>query len=155
MLGILLLWTVGCGDKEGGCDASALAAGSAEATIDGGAWADDAVTWSWAGASLQISTEASDGWLMSVAANLDINGDDLETAVAAGEFPIEVDLLDGGFVLLYPDEGGSYASNKASGGTLTITAADDSAVQGCFDFEAATADGETVSVSGGLLNATQ
>jgi len=156
MVGILFLWVLGCGDKDGGCDASSLAAGSAEATVDGGAWSDDAVTWSWAGSSLQLSSESSDGWLLSLAANLDANGDDLATAVDAGVFPIEIDLLDGGFGLLYPEgESFSYASNKASGGTLTITSADDSVVMGCFDFEAATAEGETIAIEGGLLHATQ
>lgn len=151
---MLVLWMAGllaCADKAGSCGAEALAAGSAEAGVGGAAWSNDAVTWTWAGSSLQVNSTASEGWLLSLVAQTDLDGQDLETA-AAGELPIEVDLMDGGFAVMYPDTGDSYASNKGAGGTLEITAIDD-VVQGCFSFEAATAGGEALSVSAGAFHA--
>lgn len=153
MLGMLLL-LVACGDKGADpCDSAGLSLGSMEATLDGGAWGDSDGAWSWAGSSVQVYSTSSEGWLVSLTAQTEIGGADLETAVAEGVFPIEVDLLEGGFATLYPDgESFSYASNKASGGTLLVTGMLDGGMQGCFDFEAASTDGATVVADGGAFN---
>ncbi len=151
-IALSLLGLGACGGGRSACGAEELPAGSAEAEVAGEPWSADAVSWAWAGSSLQVNAEASGGWLLSLVAQWDRDGVDLEAA-AAGDFPVEVDLADGGFAVMYPSEGGSYASNKGEGGSLSI-AAIDREVLGCFSFEAASAEGETLEVRGGAFRAS-
>ncbi len=143
LLGLLSIG-VAC---SGNCGAD-LSAGTSSGVVDGADWTSGEVTWNWSGSSLQITSTSSEGWLLTLVAQTDLDGVDLETAAAGGKFPIEVDLQEGGWGILY-DADRSYTSNGASGGTLEIDEIGD-VVRACFDFEAAASDGTLVTASGSV-----
>ena len=133
-------------------DASALEVGSMSATVDGAEWTS-AATWMWQGESLQITTEAADGWRFTFVAQTTSDGTTVKTAAAAA-LPVEVSLTDagGGWVLAYPDSGDSLTSDLG-GGSLNISASDDTTLQACFSFDAANDGGDALTVAGGAVNA--
>jgi hypothetical protein len=158
----LLALGTGCGAKDdsaGGCDASGATAGQVTGTLSGAAWSSPA-TWSWSGESLQINTDTTDGWRMTLVAHRDIEGRTLAEIADSGGFPAEVNLgADDGWALLYPEAGStSLSSKEGSGGSLVLsaggTAAGTGAWVGCLDFGAASADGSQDAVlEGGLIDA--
>lgn len=152
MLIVLLACAGGGGGKIGSCTVD-LDADAAEATVDGEAWAADGATFTWAGESLQINTTGAD-WL-SIVAQTTGEGETLQAAVDAGNFPISVTVVegaDGGFATWYPESGSSLTTREAAGGTLEIVSADADLVEACFAFEVG-ADGETLGFEDGQLAA--
>ena len=87
-------------------------------------------------------------WLLSMIAQSDIEGRDLSSALEDGDFPISVNLLDGGYGILYGEDG-SFVSNSGGGGTLEIHSVEDGTLTACFDFTAEGTSG-TVDASGGV-----
>ena len=139
----------GCPGEEGAeetCpDLGGLDDGEVDATIDGAAWTTTAGTFHWAGTSLQINTDEVDGWSLSIVAQKNTGETPVMDAVNAGSFPMEIRLRDGtqgGWGLLYPDSGASYATHTTDGGHLWLTDYRDGAVFGCFSFEAEQEDDE-------------
>ena len=150
----------GCPGEEGTeqtCpDLGGLDDGEVSATVDGAAWTTTAGTFHWAGTSLQINTDQVDGWSLSIVAQKNINETPVMDAVDAGSFPMEIRLRDGtqgGWALLYPDSGASYATHTTEGGHLWLTDYRDGAVFGCFSFEAEQEDDEDslMAVEDGVL----
>jgi hypothetical protein len=132
-------------------DADALAVGTISATVDGAEWTS-AATWMWQGESLQITTDAADGWRFTFVAQTTSDGTTVKTAAAAA-LPVEVALTDagGGWVLAYPDDGDSLSSDMG-GGTLSISASDEATLQACFSFDAGN-EASSLTVAGGTVNA--
>ncbi len=138
---LLLLALPACkGEEDLVCTTpSDLASGAVEATIDGQAWQPTDGTWAEAGESLQVNTSASDGWMLSMVAYFDTAGTPILDALSAAAPPIEVTLADGeqgGWALLYPDSGPSFATEATAGGLLTISAIEEDELLGCLYFEA-------------------
>ena len=138
---LFLLALPACNDEEDlVCTTpSDLGSGAVEATIDGQAWNPVDGTWAEAGESLQVNTSATDGWMLSMVAYFDTAGTPILDALESAVLPIEVTLADGeqgGWALLYPDSGPSFASEAADGGLLTISAIEGDDLLGCLHFEA-------------------
>lgn len=130
-----------------------LDAGTAVATVDGTAWVTTA-DWLWQGESLQINAAPADGWSISFVGQLTAEGDSFKAAADAGALPITVPLDESSaWALVYPTDGDSYDSRNGAGGALTVTDVGDELLA-CFDFDAATDGGDTVSMSDGALRAT-
>jgi len=130
--------------------------GEVGATIDGAGWIALDGTFHWAGTSLQINTGQQDGWSLAVVAQKNINETPVLDAVDAASFPMEIRLRDGtqgGWALLYPDSGASYATHTTDGGHLWLTDYRDGAIFGCFSFEAEQEDDEEslLAVEDGVL----
>jgi hypothetical protein len=143
---VLVFGLVACGGKgdTGGttCEVGATT-GMAEATVAGDAWSA-AATWTEAGEGVQIVTAAADGWrftLVAPQALSDVEGDGL---------PLELDIGgDDGFATAYPEVGGSSMSSADERGTMTLLSNESGRLSGCFSFEAASAAGDSLVVSGG------
>jgi hypothetical protein len=90
-----------------------------------------------------VSTTA-DGWRLTIAAQQAL------AEVEVGDFPVVIDLAgDEGFVTAYPESGDASFSSSEGSGTLTLTDRDGDVLSGCFSAEAASADGDTLSLAGG------
>lgn len=151
---VLLLLSLACKEtKLSDCEPSA-ASGTISATVSDGAWSSVG-QWLWSGSSLQINTDAADGWLLSFVVQMAADGTPIADALAAGSFPVEVTLHageEGGWVTAYPDAGASYYSGDADGGTMLIAGQDGTTLTGCFAFEAINGDGDAVDVADGQFN---
>ncbi|GEM_PF-6216409 len=139
-----MLWVLltGCSAP---CDADTLGAGAIQATIDAEAWSSTAL-WSAAGDAAQLTTDA-DVWRISVV----LYENDLGEAPSAldGDGPWTFPLgagSDGGFALLYPEEGGSMSSEQGAGGSLELWR-DGEDWLACFDVDVAASDGGSAVVS--------
>ena len=85
------------------------------------------------------------------------DGQTVRDAASADAFPIEIPLttgLDGGWLLLYPDSGDSFASENAAGGSWFITAIDGADLRGCFTAEVSDED-RTFTVDDAILDVPQ
>ena len=145
----LLLLSLGACDRGGCPDLSGLE--GVDAVVDGAAWQSSG-QWFAAGDSLQIVTDLNDGWRLSMVAQQTDDGQDIMDALYAGAFPLQVALTvgtEGGWALLYPDEGDSWATQEGGDGLLTLAAMDDH-LQGCFSFQAQR-DDEWITVDDGRL----
>ncbi len=132
-----------------------LEPGTLEAHVDGQSWLASEAAWMESAGSIQITTSAGAGWMLSLLAQNDVSGNSVVDAVNSGDLPMEVLLGDGsegGWALLYPDEGLSFATKNASGGTLFISAHDADELLGCVEFVAAD-DSTTVELKDGRFRA--
>jgi len=159
-LAVVLLSLAGCPTEEEAGDVcpglGGLDDGEVGAIIDGEAWTATAGTFHWAGTSLQLNTDQVDGWSISIVAQKDVDQTPVMDAVNAGSFPMEIRLRDGtqgGWALLYPESGASYATHTTDGGHLWLTDYRDGAFVGCFSFEAEQEDDEEslLAVEDGVL----
>jgi hypothetical protein len=133
-----------------------LGSGEVSATVDGEAWSATDGSWFWSGTSLQVVSGSHGGWRLSMVGRMSVDGQTLRDAVDGG-FPVEVPLttgLDGGWVLLYPDSGDSFASEKAGGGSWFITAIDGADLRGCFAAEVSDGD-RTFTIDDAILDVPQ
>ncbi len=158
-LPLTLLAFAGCPSAEDEVCPSTeeLANGDILATLDGAAWAADDGYWFWSGTSLQVVTGSHDGWRLSMLGRTAVDGTTVRDAVGDDAFPVEVPLasgLDGGWLLIYPDTGDSFASEKAAGGSWFITAVEGDELHGCFEAEVSD-DDRTLTVESGLLRIPQ
>lgn len=156
---LTLLALVGCPTGEDAVcpPADDLASGEVTASLDGAAWSAADGYWFWSGTSLQVVTGSHGGWRLSMLGRTTADGTTVRDAVGDDAFPVEVPLatgLDGGWLLLYPDEGDSFASEKAAGGSWFITAVDGDELMGCFAAEISD-DDRTIAVEDGLLRIPQ
>lgn len=126
-------------------------------TLDGADWNADEVTWLFAGDSLQINTGTEEGWRLSIVAQTDNDGATVKSVMDAGNYPVHVAFGEGagGFVTVYTKFGSSsYSTNNTAGGVFEILRMDeDEGVVGCLSFEAATDEGEVVTLDAGSLRA--
>lgn len=154
----LLFLLTACAEKTNPatCDASGVESGTADATVDGEEWSAAAATWTLAGSSLQLNTEPAGGWRMSLVAQDTSDGASAEDALAAASFPIAFTVKtgeEGGFATFYPTDGSSFVTNNAEGGELTVSGMDGDELMGCFAFEAATDEGDVVTIEAGEIRA--
>ena len=115
-----------------------LAAGEVSATVNGVPWTAPDGAWFWAGTNLQAVTGTHDGWRLSMLGQRTTADETVRDAVSAATFPIEIPLTsgaEGGWAILYPESGDSFASERAAGGTWYITAVDGDELHGCFGVE--------------------
>jgi hypothetical protein len=133
-----------------------LGSGEVSASVDGNPWSATDGSWFWSGTSVQVITGSQDGWRLSMVGRMSADGQILRDAVDAG-FPVEIPLttgLDGGWVLLYPDSGDSFASENAGGGSWFITAIDGADLRGCFSAEVSDGD-RTFTIDDAILDVPQ
>ena len=151
MLWLIVVALTGCQP----CPGEQLASGNAEANVNGSDWAAIQVVWVAAGSAVQVTTPSSDGWEFQIVSQRTADGATIEEAMGADAWPIEVSLdggESGGWALAYPDAGASYSSANG-GGSLTLDGTDSDELFGCFEFTAATEDGEEISVDHGAFRA--
>lgn len=129
-----------------GCDAADhLDPGELVAVVDGVDWAAASAGWQVTATGLQVSTTQVAGWRINMVGQTAGNGDDVVSRFEAEDMPLYIPLgssLDGGWGLLYPDDGSTYATEAADGGFLRLSRARDAELYGCFRFEAS--DGRDV-----------
>lgn len=146
----VFLFLVGCGGGANPCDFEGISNGSLKGTVDGQAWTAENVAWSEAGDALQITTDDSGGYRLTLALSADEDGNNVLDAVDAEELPVEVPLSEtsGSFALLYPQGAtSSLTTDGASGGGVTVAETDGPAIGMCFAFQV-TGDGGTSEVEG-------
>lgn len=122
---MIVLLVMGCGSGAR-CDLSSVGPGEIAAEIDGTPWRSTA-TWTSAGESLQLNAEPADGWWISVVAQQTIDGRGLVEALS--DLPADVDLLDGGWALLYTESD----SDRSVSGDLSLNQQDGDELLGCLD----------------------
>ncbi len=154
-----LLLAIGCPTTDDAVcpPLDALASGDVSATVDGQAWSATDGSWFWSGTSVQVVTGSHDGWRISMVGRMSADGQTVRDAASADAFPIEIPLttgLDGGWLLLYPDSGDSFASENAAGGSWFITAIDGADLRGCFTAEVSDED-RTFTVDDAILDVPQ
>jgi hypothetical protein len=150
----LLSALLGCGAGSGVCATDDLAVGRARAEIGGDAWEAAGAAWALSGTSVQVLTGPADGWRITMVAQWTPDGVLLSDAVQEGVFPITAALGDdaeGGWAVLYPDEGATLQTASAAAGTLTITDIVDGVLTACFDFTAAEGVQSVPVVSGAVV----
>ncbi len=132
-----------------------LASGAVEALIDGQSWQASDGAWSETGTSLQLSTSRADGYMLSMVLQTASDGLGVLDALDQDLLPFDVLLGEGdegGWAVLYPEgSNNSFATKYASGGLLTVAAQDADRLLGCFAFEAANEEGDSVNVEQGLF----
>lgn len=137
------------------CDPSALSAGDIEATINEDIWNGAGASWLPAGDGIQIVSELSEGWRITLVANN--NESSFPVGEALDALPLTVSLAGSdGFALVYPESGGSLTSrDHPEGGTLTLVDIDEGEVlSACFSFTAS-GDGRVLRFKDGLLRASK
>ena len=142
---------LGCGPKDiiSHCDADSIDYGVIDASIDGEPWLSGTAAFVWSGDSLQIVSEATDGFRVSIFLTESVEG----SAPKTGDTPMTFDLSSGGFALLYPDGENSMTSANESG-TAIITSLDDDIATGCFRFTSGNNQGTTTAeIDFGRFNA--
>ncbi len=155
LLFVLSACSGGSGTGNACTDAAALEPGAATALVDGAAWASTG-TWVWQGESLQLNTPTADGWFFTLVAQASTSGETPKSMADAGDFPIEIVLIDGasgGWAVAYPDAGDSYNTADTAGGTLSIGAIEADELFACFSFVAASEGGAEVTVEDGAVRA--
>lgn len=140
--------------KPDACDPSDLATGAITATINDDLWAGQGASWLPAGDGIQIVTELSEGWRITIVANNNESG--FPVGDSLGALPLTVNLSGSdGFALVYPASGGSLTSrDHPEGGTLTLwDLEDDDVLSACFSFTAS-GDGRVLRFTDGLFRAS-
>jgi len=151
----LLILAAGCetGSQDPCEGAADLNSGTILATLDGASWVSSGNAYSWGGTSLQITTPRVDGYNLSMVAQRDDNAAEVQELVDYDAYPFTVNLssgAEGGWALLYPESGASFATENADGGTVVIAGREEGNLLGCFAFEAS--DGAvTVAMEDGLF----
>lgn len=140
--------------KTDDCDASSLAPGDITASINENLWSGAGASWMPAGEGIQIVTELSEGWRVTLVANFDENGFPVGEGLLA--LPSTVSLAGSdGFALVYPESGGSLTSrDHPEGGTLTLQSlSEEDVLTACFSFTAS-GSGRVLRFTDGLLLAS-
>jgi len=125
-LSLLLLPAVvplaACGDSGSTCVVNGLDAGAGQASIDGTDWAATGAVWSVAGSGVQITTDAVEGWRLTMAVTTTIDGLSVAEALVDGA-SVQVSLGDeGSFAALYPTESSSsYAARDVGTGDVVLS----------------------------------
>jgi hypothetical protein len=139
-LSLLPLASAACSSSESDCDfARELQPGSVSGQIDGRAWKVEGATASMTGESWRVTAPRSDDWTLSVVAQTTPTGATLADVLEQGVFPIEVPLAGaaaGGWALMYHATDGTFSSQDAETGTLSLEGDDGEALWGCLSFTA-------------------
>ncbi len=129
-----------------------LGEGELRATVDGADWRTGTAAWLMAGSSLQVNTEAEDGWRLTVVGQSTEEGQAVEDAMTTRIVPFTIPLEtgeEGGWATLYPDDGDSFATESGGGGQFVVVDLEADLLTACFWFPAT--DGEaSVEVTGAL-----
>lgn len=139
------------------------AAVSAEGLDDpsGGGWEATGGIYQVQGAQVLVSVDREDGIQLVAHPKVAIDGRSVPDAVAAGEFPIEVDLgdvdVEGGDAFVYTQAGESFTTVEGAGtGRLVFVGRGDSdtSLAGCFEVEAGDLVDSTrrITLTGGLFH---
>lgn len=136
---IPLFLLLACGKP---CDPGAIDVGAGAGEIDGAEWQGDNVQWSPAGEAVQVTTDTTDGWRITVV-----------SGTAPGEEELELTPGDGNLVTVYADGGGSYAANEADQGTITVWEGAPDEVWACVDVTASSAADEAIELVAVALRA--
>jgi hypothetical protein len=124
-----------------------LGAGELAATIDTAAFTSSEATWRFAGAALQLNAPGLAGDSFSIVLQTTDTGAALDEAEAP--FSVDVGEAGGGWILYYPDEGGSLTTQSGSG-SIEVTIFDDT-LTACFVGVLGDGDGATVDLEGALV----
>jgi hypothetical protein len=128
---------VGC---DPGCDAADdLGPDTLTMELDGDPWTAADPTWQVSATGVQINTSPVAGWRLSMVAQETQKGIDVPTLVEDGDLPIYVKLgssQDGGWGLLYPEEGDTFSTEYGHGGFLKFSRLRGDELYGCFAFDA-------------------
>ncbi len=155
----VLLTLVACetGSQDPCPGAADLNSGTISATLDGAGWVSSGNVYSWGGTSLEIVTPRVDGYNMTIVGQLDDTGAIVQEMVDYEAFPFTVVLdtgAEGGWALLYPENGASFSTEKGEGGTMIVQGLEDGNLLGCFDFDVS--DGSVaVAMEDGLFRLPQ
>ncbi|MBW2257085.1 MAG: hypothetical protein JRI25_21170 [Deltaproteobacteria bacterium] len=128
---------VGC---DPGCDAADdLAPDTLTMELNDAPWTAANPTWQVSATGVQINTSPVAGWRLSMVGQETPNGTDVPTLVEDGDLPIYVKLgssQDGGWGLLYPEEGDTFSTEYGHGGFLKFSRLRGRELYGCFAFDA-------------------
>jgi len=116
------------------CETGDISPGTLSATFAGEDWTADGVIWNESGNSVQINTNMTNGYRLSIVLQQTEN-DERPANLTEMTGPWEFDLGEngGGWVTAYPQTGSSTSSRNGGSGHFTlIELADD--LTGCFEF---------------------
>jgi hypothetical protein len=150
-----LLGVVGCA-SDSGCEADALEDGAVLADLDGEAWEGGGASFLWGADGVQVNTVRTNGWMLTLKLESTIDGATLREAMEGDALPVEVALSEdglSGWLMAYPESGGSYTSKNEMGGSITITSLSEAALSVCFDAVVQAGDGEQIDISSGQMRA--
>lgn len=150
-----VLFAVGCAD-EPGCELEALSDGAVVADLDGEAWEGGGASFLWGGEGVQVNTVRTNGWMLTLKLESTIDGTTLREAMEGEELPVEVALAEdglSGWLVAYPESGGSYTSKNALGGSVTLASLSETSLAACFDVVVQAGDGEEIEILRGQMRA--
>jgi len=128
---------VGC---DPGCDAADdLGPDTLTMELNGDPWTAASPMWQVSATGVQITTAPVAGWRLSMVAQETPKGIDVPTLLEDGDLPIYVDLgssQDGGWGLLYPEQGDTFSTEYGHGGFLKFSRLRGGELYGCFAFDA-------------------
>lgn len=119
------------------CVSAELDWGRASAELDGESWSAPA-WWSWAGETWNLDTDLEEGYRLSLVIQTDQAGASISSLLDQGEFPLTLPLLssaEGGWALVVPESGSSFASENAAGGELRLWEHAEGGLEACFELE--------------------
>ncbi len=131
---------------------ASLTPGTVIARINDSRWQAKKGVWFESGTSVNLETETSGEWAISMVAQKTDDGTDASEALEAEEFPIEFtlgDAGDGAWALAWPSLGAALSSADAlEAGWFTIANRQDDDLLGCFEFDAGTGETTATVVNG-------
>jgi hypothetical protein len=127
-MALLIALVAGCGGETCRVD---VASGTVEALVNGDPYGASVVHLV-AGDALQLSATPNSGWWFSLVLQADALGGPAAVAVEDEQWPVEIELGEGGFATVYTETGGSGAART---GHVTLVAPEvDGTLAGCFQF---------------------
>ena len=115
----------GSGPSDNPCTSADLIPGQLKAVMNDTEWQASGVVWNASGESVQINTDTSDGWRLSIVLQRTLD-DTAALSLMSSDGPWDFDLGPdgGGWVTAYPQTGDSANSRHNGSGSFTLSKLD-------------------------------